>query len=448
MDETAKLVEAGLGATRTKVGPGNKEDGYSIRATRLKAFLAGVAATVLTLAILVAVYAIMFQNERVRGMMAVRKSKQETSAAMKDKVRLGFAVEQLEAERAMTERDVSRALNRINVVLHVQLETLKRAPPIAQAPDSVKLINDLAQQMGDYIRKEMTEVEKEIKDSGDVDRLRLVASMQESTLRDLLKTFSGIKMNALRSMLEEVFTVARKSPDLPLSPSQVTDLERIADRLYEGNMDIKEGATTFERTAESYRSKIPKAALKAILEAKTPDEMGEAIDSLCDIARMNTGRGAIADIERKWRMNMEQLHERHSAEAHEAWKKGEDMMESLIPAQQLDEELEADVDAILAVHSLIADGQVPTHLLDFSLLHLHFPGDPEWTMEGDPNADPAEDAVEKHERMAKKWGKADKAGKGKHGKSHDDSDDDSDDEDEHGSNARAGRAAFGGSKGL
>ena len=57
MIETTKLVEVGLGATRTKVGYGDKEEGYEIRASKLKAFLLGVMATIVVLAIAVGVCA-------------------------------------------------------------------------------------------------------------------------------------------------------------------------------------------------------------------------------------------------------------------------------------------------------------------------------------------------------------------------------------------------------
>jgi hypothetical protein len=208
--------------------------------------------------------------------------------------------------------------------------------------------------------------------SGTVDthvKLERIAQMQEDAIESLLKTVSGVKLHALKELLEETFMTVRHAPSVQMSDATINEVEGIADKLYEESIKLDEGRRLFAALSSQIRG-IPKEMKRELDNAKDEDAFAESLDALNDLARMTIGREEVAQIEKTWRSSVDKIEEKVHVKTTKMLDNGADPLESNLPEDAMQEELEVDVQAVLAVQRMVAAGKLPTHLVDFTALNL------------------------------------------------------------------------------
>ena len=351
-------LEQGFGVTSTKLGPGEKLEGYAITKTRAKWFLGGIFAALIILAILVGVYAGMFNDERVRRMFLQRQSMEKISDQKVEAMRLGIAIHQQHSEREHIETDTRRALKRIMSVIGRKFDEL-----IDDMKDKtqVQKLVDIKTTLTDFVNDELKDFEKEneLYDVEAKKRLEKLATLQEQSLRDLLKSVSGVKLEALEDMLQDVFEAAEKAPDISASESTLEDIEDLADSLYEGTTTLQDGRAQLKEMQKKITGQIPAQLLKSFDDAADADSFAEALDELVDDARLARGKKEIEMIRDNWKRNLDRAQQNDDNNSQD---EDEDTY---------DEEIKVNVDTVLAIHKLVAEGKVPVHLLDFEALDMN-----------------------------------------------------------------------------
>ena len=363
-------IEQGLGAHRTKLGPGDKEEGYLMRANRAKAFVGGIVVTLVVLVVLAGSYAALFNDERMRRMFQLRQQMVQTGNQKEDLVRLGLALHQQESERESQERDTVRTLKRITSVVERKFDHLLSDAAIAS--DVKAALVNAKRDVTSYVADELRDFERERSeyDREAQKRLQRLAKMQEQSMRELLKTVAGVKMEALMDMLEEVFQAAAKAPALQADVMVVERLQEVADGLYEERITLEEGRQMFDKEKASIHGDIPADVRDRMARATDPDEFADALDSITDIMRLAAGRADVAAIERQWRQSLARAQDtaqRFNERAQALLESGRSPDEE---GAEYDDEVRANVDAVLAVHKLVSEGKVPLHLLDFEAMEL------------------------------------------------------------------------------
>jgi hypothetical protein len=359
------------------MGAGEKEEAYAMKASRAKAFLGGIIVTLLVLAVLAGSYAALFNEERMRHIFQVKKTMKQSGEQKEATVRLGFEIQKQESEREEQERDTMRSFKRISSVVDRKFNTLLADAQFGLLSPQFKIqIETLKKDILDYVNEELKDFEKERTqyDKESQKRLQRLASMQEQSMRELLRTVSGVKMEALMEMLEEVFTAANKAPAIRATPSMLAQIEELADALYEDKITLEEGHSQFEKLRSGISGDLPEEIAQEMKQAREADVFAEALDSIVEVARLASGKEEIAQIEKKWRKNLENAGEHFQRLADRAEKMiadGKDPLESMATDEEYyDQEVQANVEAILAVHKLVSEGKVPLHLMDFETMEL------------------------------------------------------------------------------
>lgn len=349
-------LEQGLGFTVTKIGPGEKEEAYAMPKYRVMWFLAAIVAALVLLSILVGIYAGLFNDERIRRMFQEKKALEKIGEEKVDAVRLGMAIHQQEAEREHQEYDTKRALKRIMSVVSRKFDEL-----MSETKDEkvLKRLRDSKSTLTSFVSDELKDFEKEKKayDAEAKKRFEKLAKFQEESLRELLKSVSGVKMAAMEDMLEEVFAAGQKAPKLEVSDEAEDEIEALADSMYEGKTELETGRQRLETLKLQIFGTLPDDLVKSFAEATDADAFAEALDELVEITKLARGKKEIAAIEEQWRANVDKA--RLDAQNNDDEEDG-----------AYDEEIKHNVDALLAVQKLVAQGKVPVYLLDFEAIDL------------------------------------------------------------------------------
>lgn len=249
-----KAIEA-AGLTKTKVGSGDKEEAYAVKQSRLKAFLGGIVVTLLTLVVLIVVYATMYNDERVKSMFQLRETQKKLEAQKEDAVRLGMAIHAQNSEKEAQERESVRMFKRIGSVIDRKFaEMALQSRNLPNAEVFTPLLDGVRKEMNKYVKEELEHFEKDAKAYDDIQAKRLgkLSQLQEQSMRELLKSVSGVKMEALEDMLSEVFDAANKAPKIAVDEVTIDAFEDLADGLYEERITLEDARKQFDKL----RSKI------------------------------------------------------------------------------------------------------------------------------------------------------------------------------------------------
>lgn len=304
-------LENGLGIKKTKIGAGEKEEAYAVKQSKMKAFLAGICVTLTVLVILVVVYATMFNDERVRRMFQLRQSQSQLVGQKEDAVRLGMAIHAQESEREEQERDTVRMMKRVGSVIErkfAELSSQLRAGGSGATVDAITPhIEAAKKELNNYVREELSHFEKDAKVYDDLAQKRLtkLSKLQEQSMRELLKSVSGIKMEALEEMLTEVFNAASKAPNVKIDESTIDALEDIADSLYEERSTLADARGQFEKLRSKIAGDIPAELSRKMANTAEGDDFADALDELTEYARLAAGRADLKAIEIKWIAELE-----------------------------------------------------------------------------------------------------------------------------------------------
>lgn len=382
------------------------------------------------------------QSERARGVLQAKKHMQREGHLTEDAVRMGFAVEQAENDVEHEEHNVERGFSRLRDFFVNMLDDIANDK---DASPSTKLkIMQMKPMLHIHTVKEITELKRAMarigvqvgattsgNTGGAVDthiKLERIAQMQEDAIESLLKTVSGVKLHALKELLEETFQTIRHAPSVMMSEALINDVEQIADKLYEETIKIDEGRRQFNALSSQIKG-MPKEMKKELENARDEVAFAEALDAINDLARMNTGKEEVAQIEKTWRQSVEKIEDKVHAKTSKMLDNGGDPLESSLPEDAMQEELEVDVQAVLAVQRMVAAGKLPTHLVDFTALNLKEnalePPMPRSRSKDPKKHDADEDEAEENdeEPQQKKKGAKPVSSK-KSSKKHDDDDDD------------------------
>lgn len=348
-------LERGLGVHVTKLGPNEKEIAYAMGKTRVKWFLTGILASLILLSVLVGIYAGLFNDERLKRFVQEKKSLEKLGEEKVDQVRLGITISQQEAQREHQESDTKRALKRIHSVINRKFEELLQESSISK-----NKLKESKTMLTQFVLDELTDFEKEKKvyDAEGKKRLETLARLQEQSLRELLTGVSGVKMEAMEEMLEEVFAAGQRAPLLEVSDQAVEEIESLADSMYEGKTDLDKGRQRLETIRLQILGTLPAELTRSFSDARDADAFAQALDELLEITKLARGKKEIAAIEENWRKNIDQTRENDNEQADND---EEDVY---------DEEIKHDVDALLAIHRLVAEGKVPVYLLDFEAIDM------------------------------------------------------------------------------
>jgi hypothetical protein len=353
-------LEQGLGVHSTKLGPDNKEEAYAMTKARVRWFLAGIIAALVLLSILVGIYAGLFNDERIRRVFQEKQTMERIGEEKVDAVRLGIAIHQQEAEREHQEYDTKRAMKRIMSVVGRKFDELISA---AKEPNQILKLKESKAHITTFVNDELKDFEKE-KRAYDVQakkRLEKLAVAQEQSLRELLKSVSGVKMEAMEDMLEEVFAAGKRAPLLEVSDQAVDEIEELADALYEGKTDLQKGRQRLETIRLQIGGTLPDDLTKAFSDARDGDAFAQALDELVEITKLARGKKEIEAIEASWRKDVDKARDKAESSDQPQDEEDEDIY---------DEEIKLNVDALLAIQKLVAEGKVPVYLLDFEAIDM------------------------------------------------------------------------------
>jgi hypothetical protein len=367
-----ELLEQGFGLHRTKLGSGEKEVAYAIKQSRLRAFAVGVCATLVFLTTLTGVFMGLYDGERVKNLFSTRQQHAKLADEKGDAMKLAFALHHQEAEQDEQQRDSVRMLNRITSKIEHTFE--ERFQFITQ-PDMKAQVLAAKKELVEYVQHELKDFKAEISelDKDAHKRLEMLAAMQEQSMRDLLTTVSGVKLEELDSMLDKVFRSAESAPEIEMQERQIDDLENLADAIMSEIVSLEEGKGKFEKARGGIKGSIPPEIESRLRSPIDADDFGEGINELCEFARLSYGRGQIMTIRKQYR---------------DAKADG---------AQQEDEqgEIRATVEAVIQLHKLVSQGKVPFHLLDLEVLDLKND-----TPSGDAEEAEQQDAVDNEDKKA------------------------------------------------
>jgi hypothetical protein len=370
---------------------------YSIKQTRLRAFVLGICATLIILATLVGVYATMFNDERVKNLFVRRQEAKKLADEKGDAVRMAFAMHAQEAERDEQERDSVRMLKRItSKIEHTFDEFLSNA---ASSPEIKAQISGAKKSLIDYgaflvgglagwlrgaraltapnrthtrapaVNHELKDFKQDIKES-DLEaqaRLKKLSAMQEQSMRELLTQMSDFKLEELDDMLDKLFKAARAAPEVVASDSVLEEIEEAADSVASETMPLAEGKKAWSKLSSKIKG-VP-SELQTRLDGDDGDDWAEALYEIIEFARLSSGRKEILKAEEQWTKEVNRVFDVKSKDVNAEEDQGAS------PA-----EVAATVDAVISLHRLVSEGKVPFHLLDFESLNVEnspesFPAD-------------------------------------------------------------------------
>lgn len=352
-------IERGLNAQPTKIGVGEKQQGYKVESKRLQSFVFGTCLSLFILAVLAIVYVFLYNQEVVKGIEQSFKLREQHGKDKAQSIRMAVALQQALAEHSESVNDANRMLKRIDNVIDKGFENLINQVTAENIPmnELVTLLADTKQKITEYINQEIEDFSSDAKSTSTVNKARLqkIAKIQEQSLRDLLKSVSGIKLDALEDMLEDLFDAVHKSVPLSIDLELVNEIDTIADKLYEETITKEQGEAEFNNLKKKIAD-LPDVFSSQIERARSADELADALDRISEAARLSSGRSELESIEKKWRDDLNRVGDKHKG----IKGKGDDE----------EEEAQSTVDAMLQIQKLVSDGKVPVHLLDFEALDL------------------------------------------------------------------------------
>ena len=373
------VLEKGLEARPSKMGAGDKEAAFKVKQSRLRTVIYGVCVVFLVLLIVSVSYVSMFKQEQARAFIQNHRGMKLRQKDKSENVRLGIAMQQVLTEDAKESKEMTRILKRISARVERGFdELLEKTGGVNYDADQLRVVlGDTQKQLRAFVDDELGDFQKKIGASDKINEARLakLAKIQEQSLRDILTTVSGVKMESLSLMLDDLFDALDKTEHIELSEQVADDLDDLADKLYEEAIDLAEGRAEFKKQFSAIIGDRLPLEMKGQLDvAKDTDEFADALDALAEMARLSAGRKELVAIEKQYRRDIA-IAQKEMENAPEDDDEEDD--------DYVDPEAEVVVETMLKVHRLVADGKVPTHLLDFESLNL----DEEYEGEDDESLD-------------------------------------------------------------
>jgi len=291
-----ELLEQGLGLHRTKLGSNEKEMAYSMKQTRVRYFAAGVCLALFVLATLTGVFITLYDSERVARIFAHKQSMEKIMDEKHDAIRLAFAMHHQAAEQDEAHRDSMRMLKRITSKIEHAFE--EHFDALTLAPDVRAQIKAVKMELVAYVEHELKDFKQEVhvKETEEQKRLQKLSIMQEASMRELLKTMSGMKLNELDNMLSTVFKAAASAPEIHMAESDVDEMENLADSVFGEIVSLDEGRRKFAELRGAIKGTIPKDIEARLANPVDPDDWAECLNQLTEYARLSNGRKQIMAI--------------------------------------------------------------------------------------------------------------------------------------------------------
>lgn len=356
----ADALEKGLGLQTTKLGPGDKELGYAMPQQRAKYFGLGILSTVLLLVVLAALYAWMYDAERLRRAFDNQVNMNKLAGEKADVVRLQLLLHQEQSANGKQIDDAKRAMNRITNVIHHQFALL--AEKTGSTPgDLVEFRDNLAS----FVASEVVAFQRDLDVLNTQQKTRLdrMSKFQAKSLRELLTSMSHVRLSEFQSMIEDVFEAGSKAREMDVSVEQLEQLERLADQLYEGAILVPQAKQEFARIRGSQ-------PWEEEIATEDGGEMAEQLEALIDAGQLARGKKELRAIEDKYKLGM-------------AYDGSSDSDGEPEERDAFVQEIETSVNTIMAIHQLMSEGKVPFHMLDFEAIALE---------DGDEEDDSGQDA--------------------------------------------------------
>lgn len=330
-------LEAGLGATPTKMGNGDKEAGYKVKASLLQRIFLGVVAVGLLLLGAVAVSQFMFASEVNKGIQNERIASIKQGLTSFKQIRLGASL-QAALHDQNNDHDTVRMLNRVTNVVERELDEL--GPSAANARS--KVVGYIQSEIDEFMRVHSGEEEK--------NRVRLekIAKMQKNALREILTNVYDGQLGALEGLLNEFFEEVNETPVVKLPAAMIAPLQSLVDGLYDESITLDQGWAQLTALEGEHKTvlKFESSTRDSIANAEA---LGDELDELAEYAKVNEGRSKVAELEKEW------------AEIKRANQVG-----SGAGPDDSDGETDPTVELMLKVQDLVNEGLIPPEWLDFA----------------------------------------------------------------------------------
>lgn len=362
-------LEQGLGVRTTKIGSDSKELAYAMPQSRAKWFAMAILLSLFVLAVMAVSYAELFNDERILRALDLRTAMLKMGDQKMESVRLGMALHQQHAVREGQEEEAMRALNRIQNVLTKRFDDF-----IAKQPNAHEqlALESFRNELNAFVTGEIANFQSLSKtiDLEAQATLENLSKLQEQSLRDLLKNVNGVKMEAFEDMLRDVFSAGERALEVDISQQETELLEQLVDGLYEEKLTLEDGKRELARIRRDRQW-----PLEAFENAVSEVDFAQALEQLVDDGKLSKGKKEVALIASQWeaaveqaRANQQQGNQGGGDDEDDEDEENKDDEEG--GDEDFDEEIKANVDALLAIHKLVAQGKVPFHLLDFEAIDM------------------------------------------------------------------------------
>ncbi|KAH9251925.1 hypothetical protein BASA81_010129 [Batrachochytrium salamandrivorans] len=360
-------LEQGLGVHTTKIGSDSKELAYAMPQSRAKWFAMGILLSLFVLAVMAVSYAELFNDERILRALDLRTAMLKMGDQKMESVRLGMALHQQHAVREGQEEEAMRALNRIQNVLTKRFDDF-----IAKQSNTHEqlALESFRNELNAFVAGEIVNFQSLSKtiDLEAQATLENLSKLQEQSLRDLLKNVNGVKMEAFEDMLRDVFSAGERALEVDISQQETELLEQLVDGLYEEKLTLEDGRRELARIRRDRQW-----PLEAFEHAVSEVDFAQALEQLVDDGKLSKGKKEVALIAAQWEAAVDQARANQQGgnqDEEDEENKQEEDEEGGQDDEDFDEEIKANVDALLAIHKLVAQGKVPFHLLDFEAIDM------------------------------------------------------------------------------
>lgn len=360
-------IALGLGATPTKVGHGEKEAGYKVKATSLQRFFLGVVGIGILLLAAVGAYQIVLSQEIGKGILNQRRAEIKHGKASTKAIRLGASL-QSALQGQNKENDLVRTLKRVNNVVERQFDELSA---VLQHSDA-NLAEEGKAKISGYIQSEIDDFVKEHAEEQKKNSVQLerIAKMQKKALRGILTSVYEGQVGALETMLNDLFEEVEEVPVVEIPPSMIVPIQELADSLFDESLTLDQGWARLSALESEYKTPINldeedgTPARKALTNAEL---LAEELDQLAEDAKISTGRPRLKALAAQWKSIKDQKKDGIEGKATSDDNDDAD-----------DDETDPTVEIMLQVQDLVNEGLVPPEWLQFDEMEAdYYYDDPE-----------------------------------------------------------------------
>lgn len=341
-------IEKGLCAEPTKVGSAQKTPAYAIARKKLQKFICAIFFSFVILGVLGTIYFRLFLDEKARNSILQEMESKGQAQNIRMSVALQAALSQDDKD------DHIKSFNRINRYIEGQLSNVLLQFP--EGKSKIELENAKASILT-FVDLQLRAFLEDLKHTENQRREKLgqVSMNQMKELHQLLNKLSGIRLQALEEMLEDLFQAIDVEMNVELSQDGIRRLDNLIEYdLFEHDFPLQRGK---EEALGIFRESgyvLPEEIEKALMSAKTNGLLATILDEISESAKLAPGRAQLEEIRSHY------LKEKQKWD-HTMNKRGH-------PARN--EVAKITVETVLKVQELVNQGVVPMEYLDFADLGI------------------------------------------------------------------------------